>query len=92
MVAQVFCCLRCAALLLSIFGGQGAQAVERALLLHIETLLAVAGKTTFVKRHLTGEFEKKYERKAAYTSAGTHLSSLCELSANDCASCSNHWC
>lgn len=21
-----------------------------------------AGKTTFVKRHLTGEFEKKYER------------------------------
>lgn len=21
------------------------------------------GKTTFVKRHLTGEFEKKYERK-----------------------------
>jgi len=22
-----------------------------------------AGKTTFVKRHLTGEFEKKYERK-----------------------------
>ena len=23
-----------------------------------------AGKTTFVKRHLTGEFEKKYERKS----------------------------
>ena len=23
----------------------------------------VTGKTTFVKRHLTGEFEKKYERK-----------------------------
>lgn len=23
----------------------------------------LAGKTTFVKRHLTGEFEKKYERK-----------------------------
>ena len=22
-----------------------------------------AGKTTFVKRHLSGEFEKKYERK-----------------------------
>jgi len=22
-----------------------------------------AGKTTFVKRHITGEFEKKYERK-----------------------------
>jgi GTPase SAR1 family protein len=25
----------------------------------------VAGKTTFVKRHLTGEFEKKYERMFA---------------------------
>lgn len=24
---------------------------------------AVTGKTTFVKRHLTGEFEKKYERE-----------------------------
>ena len=24
-----------------------------------------AGKTTFVKRHLTGEFEKKYERECA---------------------------
>ncbi len=24
-----------------------------------------AGKTTFVKRHLTGEFEKKYEREYA---------------------------
>lgn len=23
---------------------------------------ASAGKTTFVKRHITGEFEKKYER------------------------------
>ena len=23
-----------------------------------------AGKTTFVKRHITGEFEKKYERKS----------------------------
>jgi GTP-binding nuclear protein Ran len=22
------------------------------------------GKTTFVKRHVTGEFEKKYERKS----------------------------
>ena len=27
-----------------------------------ESLLCAAGKTTFVKRHLTGEFEKKYER------------------------------
>lgn len=26
-------------------------------------LLLIVGKTTFVKRHLTGEFEKKYERK-----------------------------
>lgn len=26
---------------------------------------AVTGKTTFVKRHLTGEFEKKYERKCS---------------------------
>jgi hypothetical protein len=26
-------------------------------------LMFPAGKTTFVKRHLTGEFEKKYERK-----------------------------
>lgn len=25
--------------------------------------LVSAGKTTFVKRHLTGEFEKKYERE-----------------------------
>lgn len=25
-------------------------------------LIFFAGKTTFVKRHLTGEFEKKYER------------------------------
>ena len=27
-------------------------------------ILNGAGKTTFVKRHLTGEFEKKYERKS----------------------------
>ena len=25
--------------------------------------MLITGKTTFVKRHLTGEFEKKYERK-----------------------------
>jgi hypothetical protein len=25
--------------------------------------LLATGKTTFVKRHLTGEFEKKYERE-----------------------------
>ena len=28
-----------------------------------DCLIFPAGKTTFVKRHLTGEFEKKYERK-----------------------------
>jgi len=28
--------------------------------------LWIVGKTTFVKRHLTGEFEKKYERKLEY--------------------------
>lgn len=26
-------------------------------------ILLFTGKTTFVKRHVTGEFEKKYERK-----------------------------
>ena len=31
-----------------------------------------AGKTTFVKRHLTGEFEKKYEREIC-----THLQPIC---------------
>lgn len=30
---------------------------------HLALLCHFAGKTTFVKRHLTGEFEKKYERK-----------------------------
>ena len=29
--------------------------------------LRLAGKTTFVKRHLTGEFEKKYEREYLYS-------------------------
>lgn len=35
------------------------------LLIFMSSLLNLhhAGKTTFVKRHLTGEFEKKYERK-----------------------------
>ncbi len=31
------------------------------LILH--SMVYFAGKTTYVKRHLTGEFEKKYERK-----------------------------
>lgn len=30
----------------------------------LNNFLNFAGKTTFVKRHLTGEFEKKYERKS----------------------------
>lgn len=30
-------------------------------------LFASVGKTTFVKRHLTGEFEKKYERKCQHS-------------------------
>jgi len=29
-------------------------------------IIFFAGKTTFVKRHLTGEFEKKYERKILF--------------------------
>lgn len=31
-------------------------------------VFVVSGKTTFVKRHLTGEFEKKYERKFSLAS------------------------
>lgn len=31
-------------------------------------LTYIVGKTTFVKRHLTGEFEKKYERKFSLAS------------------------
>lgn len=33
--------------------------------------LLFAGKTTFVKRHLTGEFEKKYERKCSQAASGS---------------------
>ncbi len=32
--------------------------------MHTSTSI-ISGKTTFVKRHLTGEFEKKYERTNA---------------------------
>jgi GTPase SAR1 family protein len=32
----------------------------------------VAGKTTFVKRHLTGEFEKKYERNCLMNLGFSH--------------------
>lgn len=38
-----------------------------------------AGKTTFVKRHLTGEFEKRYERKNMNT---TQLNNLINFSFN----------
>ena len=31
--------------------------------INIIIITIFSGKTTFVKRHLTGEFEKKYERK-----------------------------
>ena len=41
-------------------GGQGST---RDFILPNFWLFGLAGKTTFVKRHLTGEFEKKYERK-----------------------------
>ena len=40
---------------------------DEVLVLHCilrHSLTCAAGKTTFVKRHLTGEFEKKYERKS----------------------------
>lgn len=36
--------------------------ISRVIMLTKNRALA-AGKTTFVKRHLTGEFEKKYERE-----------------------------
>jgi hypothetical protein len=37
--------------------------------------LFLVGKTTFVKRHLTGEFEKKYERE--YLSSFRYVSHVC---------------
>jgi GTPase SAR1 family protein len=36
-------------------------------------LVLSVGKTTFVKRHLTGEFEKKYERKSRMIGIVSHL-------------------
>ena len=51
-------------------GGTGGWARARfwcylnSLMAHTQLVTVVAaGKTTFVKRHLTGEFEKKYERE-----------------------------
>lgn len=35
---------------------------SRAVTAGAELFIHFTGKTTFVKRHLTGEFEKKYER------------------------------
>lgn len=44
---------------------QGAAPASNSKLIAIDFcfLPPAAGKTTFVKRHLTGEFEKKYERE-----------------------------
>ena len=42
-------------------------------------LLNGAGKTTFVKRHLTGEFEKKYERKCLKKKALISLAFNCVI-------------
>ena len=39
-------------------------------------LLACAGKTTFVKRHRTGEFEKKYERACPALRSLTRLAAF----------------
>ncbi|KAH1045558.1 hypothetical protein J1N35_036342 [Gossypium stocksii] len=38
-----------------------ASVIKRLFWTLLELSVMVAGKTTFVKRHLTGEFEKKYE-------------------------------
>jgi GTPase SAR1 family protein len=35
------------------------------------------GKTTFVRRHLTGEFEKRYVGKRCKISIFTHLLAVC---------------
>ena len=43
------------------------------LMMSMKHALLHAGKTTFVKRHLTGEFEKKYEREIC-----AHLESIIE--------------
>jgi hypothetical protein len=43
--------------------GYHASAPTIELIVSDHSSLLFAGKTTFVKRHLTGEFEKKYERK-----------------------------
>ena len=36
--------------------------MRRRVVRELDGHVCAAGKTTFVKRHLTGEFEKKYER------------------------------
>jgi hypothetical protein len=43
--------------------GEGARKARTHTNDHRAPLSLPTGKTTFVKRHLTGEFEKKYERK-----------------------------
>ena len=53
----------------SVMVAQVGKSLHQGIILHMQnhkTVLktCLAGKTTFVKRHLTGEFEKKYERKS----------------------------
>lgn len=48
------------------------------------------GKTTFVKRHLTGEFEKKYERKCYHICFLNYLKKRMLFS--DWFVCSYYWC
>ena len=46
----------------------------------VPVVIGFPGKTTFVKRHLTGEFEKKYERKffiSDFCRKATHCFLLC---------------
>ena len=44
-------------------GGAGLPVAHGAKGQRATSPMLFAGKTTFVKRHLTGEFEKKYERE-----------------------------
>ena len=42
-----------------------------------DNAVLLAGKTTFVKRHLTGEFEKKYERESLAGVLHTAIALMC---------------
>lgn len=53
----------------------------------------ISGKTTFVKRHLTGDFEKKYERTLLVAMQSCRFSLQSQLCLNLCLwRCSHHWC